>query len=176
MDRSFGDAIEGERDDEDASAVDDAAEEDAMERGDAHPALPVDIGAPGARAADVHGDRVLFIDVAVDERVFDGVVAGAEPRVAAGGARGKEREGEGDGCSEAAHARPTINERAATASRFLGAFATSGACPKHRPRGPGRPTSSRRRRRGARIVDLMQSKDYEVRGGTFVNTVFVDRR
>jgi FkbM family methyltransferase len=28
----------------------------------------------------------------------------------------------------------------------------------------------------ARIVDLMQSRDYEIRGGTFVNTVFVDRR
>jgi hypothetical protein len=28
----------------------------------------------------------------------------------------------------------------------------------------------------ARIVDLMRSKDYEIRGGTFVNTVFVDRR
>ncbi len=27
----------------------------------------------------------------------------------------------------------------------------------------------------ARIVDLMRSKDYEVHGGTFVNTVFVDR-
>ena len=27
-----------------------------------------------------------------------------------------------------------------------------------------------------RILDLMRSKDYEVRGGTFVNTVFVDRR
>jgi len=28
----------------------------------------------------------------------------------------------------------------------------------------------------ARIVDLMKAKDYDVRGGTFVNTVFVDRR
>jgi FkbM family methyltransferase len=27
-----------------------------------------------------------------------------------------------------------------------------------------------------RILDLMRSKDYEVHGGTFVNTVFVDRR
>jgi hypothetical protein len=134
--RADGDAVEREADDEEAANVVAPGEKLPREPDDADPALPVDIGGAGV-AAEAHGDVVLLVEVAVDERVLQGVLAGAEERVgpgAGGGEEEEEEEKEGDARREGVdegHGGPLIKRRAVGRGRDSSVFLEAQGVPGH---------------------------------------------
>lgn len=99
--RARRDAVEGEAHDDEPTDVAPAREERAREAHEADPALAVDV-AGAQMATEPHGDVILLVDVAVDERVLQRVLPVAEERVGARptGRHGEQREEVGDGDGE----------------------------------------------------------------------------
>jgi hypothetical protein len=105
-----GDAIERETHDHDAADVVLAAEEGALEREDADPALAVDVGRAAASAdvsPEASRDDVLFIEVAIGELVGEIVLLCVEPGCGARESRQRGRQSDEDCERSEAHARPS---------------------------------------------------------------------